>query len=219
MTEVSDEKIVSLAVGRISNRLPAHINREDLHSEGFVGLLEARENFDPSRGVKFATFAVRRVEGAILDYLRGLDWVPRSARTRAKELDAAHSKVSKDNGSAPDVADVAAELGISVEECHALADDVARGNVESLDGGATDDELSHFDRAASASPTPAKEAENKQLAGFCLDALNDSERAVVIRSIIRQEKLREIGADLGFSESRACQVRDSALKKMRRIAA
>jgi RNA polymerase sigma factor for flagellar operon FliA len=212
-----DNKIVRMAVARVAKRLPSHIDPDDLFGYGIIGLLEARSNFDSDRGVKFATFAVRRVDGAILDYLRSLDWVPRSVRRSSRELEAASRKVSSDTGAEADPEAIAEAMGLTLAEYHAKVGDAPRVTT-SMDIPVGEDDMTLSDVIGGNAPSPAKEAEARELSDLCLSILTDDEKAVVVRSIVKGDKLREIGSDMGIGEARTCQIRTKALKKMRTFA-
>src|ERR671937_518812 len=108
--------LVKFVAGRMSSGLPAHIEESDLISYGLLGLIGAIERFDPDREIKFETFAVARIKGSIIDELRSLDWVPRSVRAKAREIEAAHAKLERTLGRTPTDEEVANELGVSVED-------------------------------------------------------------------------------------------------------
>ena len=102
--------------GRMSSGLPAHVEEADLISYGLIGLINAIERFDLEREIKFETYAITRIKGAIIDELRALDWVPRSVRARAREIERAHAKLEHRLRRTPTDAEMATELGVGVEE-------------------------------------------------------------------------------------------------------
>src|SRR5829696_10499126 len=108
--------LVKYVAGRMSSGLPAHVEEADLISYGLLGLISAIERFDPGREIKFETFAMTRIKGSIIDELRSLDWVPRSVRARAREIERANSKLEHQLHRAPGDKEIAGALGISVEE-------------------------------------------------------------------------------------------------------
>ena len=108
--------MVKFVAGRIGAGLPSHVDEADLISYGLIGLIGAIERFEPERGIKFETFAMTRIRGAIIDELRSLDWVPRSVRSRAREIEAAQSKLEHELQRAPTEAELADKLGIDEEE-------------------------------------------------------------------------------------------------------
>src|SRR5438034_3771225 len=108
--------LVKYVAGRMSTGLPAHVEEADLISYGLLGLISAIERFDLSREIKFETFAMTRIKGSIIDELRSLDWVPRSVRAKAREIEKANAKLEHELHRAPTDAEVAAELEMSLEE-------------------------------------------------------------------------------------------------------
>src|SRR3982751_1675708 len=108
--------LVKYVSGRMASGLPAHVEESDLISYGLVGLISAIQRFEPEREIKFETYAITRIKGAIIDELRSLDWVPRSVRSRAREIEKANSKLEHSLQRAPTDDEMSAELGMSVEE-------------------------------------------------------------------------------------------------------
>src|SRR6266496_4919643 len=108
--------LVKFVAGRMSSGLPAHIEEADLISYGLLGLIAAIERFEPEREIKFETFAVARIKGAIIDELRSLDWVPRSVRARARDVEKAHAKLEAQLQRAPTDEEMAAKLEMTVEQ-------------------------------------------------------------------------------------------------------
>src|SRR5680860_1096764 len=113
---VAYSPLVKYVSGRMASGLPAHVEESDLISYGLVGLINAIERFEPEREIKFETYAITRIKGAIIDELRHLDWVPRSVRARAREIERAHGKLEHRLHRTPSDDEMARELGISVEE-------------------------------------------------------------------------------------------------------
>src|SRR5713101_3821575 len=108
--------LVKYVAGRLGSSLPAHVDEGDLVSYGLLGLIGAIERFDLDRDIKFETYAIARIRGAIIDELRALDWVPRSVRSRAREIERAISGLEAKLGRAPTDDEIAAKIGISEEE-------------------------------------------------------------------------------------------------------
>src|SRR5437870_1864253 len=113
---VAYSPLVKYVAGRMASGLPAHVEEADLISYGLVGLISAIERFELEREIKFETYAITRIKGAIIDELRSLDWVPRSVRARAREIERANSKLEHSLQRAPTDEEMAAERGMSVEE-------------------------------------------------------------------------------------------------------
>ncbi len=118
---VAYSPLVKFVAGRLGAGLPSHVDDADLISYGLMGLIGAIERFEPERGIKFETFAMTRIRGAIIDELRSLDWVPRSVRARAREIEAAQAKLEHELQRAPSEEELAAKLGIGEEELQHLA--------------------------------------------------------------------------------------------------
>src|SRR3954462_2863817 len=113
---VAYSPLVKYVAGRMSSGLPAHVEEADHISYGLTGLINAIERFDPDREIKFETYAITRIKGAIIDELRALDWVPRSVRARAREIERVHGKLEHRLHRTPTDDEMADEIGISVEE-------------------------------------------------------------------------------------------------------
>ena len=113
--------LVKYVAGRTAAGLPPHVEEADLISYGLVGLISAIERFEPAREIKFETYAIMRIKGAIIDELRAMDWVPRSVRSRAREVERANAKLEHSLQRAPTDKEMAAELKITVEELQRIA--------------------------------------------------------------------------------------------------
>ena len=125
--------IVKYVAGRLGSGLPAHVDEGDLVSYGLLGLISAIERYDPDRDVKFETYAIARIKGSILDELRALDWVPRSVRSRARQIERAMSELESKLGRAPTDEELAARVGITTEELEDSLTDISRSSIAALD--------------------------------------------------------------------------------------
>ena len=130
---VAYSPLVKFVAGRLGAGLPSHVEDADLISYGLMGLIGAIERFEPERGIKFETFAMTRIRGAIIDELRSLDWVPRSVRSRAREIEAAQAKLEHELQRAPSEEELAAKLGIGEEELRTSLLEIANSSVYALD--------------------------------------------------------------------------------------
>jgi RNA polymerase sigma factor for flagellar operon FliA len=130
---VAYSPLVKFVAGRLGAGLPSHVDDADLISYGLMGLIGAIERFEPERGIKFETFAMTRIRGAIIDELRSLDWVPRSVRSRAREIEAAQTKLEHELQRAPTEAELAAKVGLSEEELQTSLLEIANSSVYALD--------------------------------------------------------------------------------------
>ena len=125
--------LVKFVAGRLGSGLPAHVDEGDLVSYGLLGLIGAIERFDPDRDVKFETYAISRIKGAIIDELRSLDWVPRSVRTRARQIERAIAALEKELMRAPTDEEIAKKLGVTEEELDDSLLEISRSSVGALD--------------------------------------------------------------------------------------
>ena len=213
--------LVKYVIGRLAISLPAIIDYEDILSYGTIGLIEAVERYDHEKGVKFETYAISRIRGAIIDALRSLDRLPRSVRQKAKNADAAVQALIAQLGRDPTDQEVAEALGIPVER-H-LKDIVDASWVTiSLDTvGAVDGD----DDGPGEIPVPDPDAdefpmalEQEELIRDLTDSIGDlPEREQLVLSLYYKEELtmREISTVLGVSESRVCQLHARSLTRLR----
>src|SRR5436853_6359471 len=125
--------LVKYVAGRLGTGLPAHVEEGDLVSYGLLGLMNAIERYDPGRDMKFETYAISRIKGAIIDELRSMDWVPRSVRSRAREIEKANSKLEHALQRAPTDDEMAAELTMTVEEFQEALLQISNSTVAALD--------------------------------------------------------------------------------------
>jgi RNA polymerase sigma factor for flagellar operon FliA len=196
-------------------RVPSHVNRDDLTSAGLAALVTAARAFDPERGIPFARFASARIRGALLDELRGLDWASRSVRHRARRADNARQELTSALGRTPTAAELAAALGVGVSEIEAVAEDVQRAVVLSLQGfttGAAEEMVT--ERTAG----PEDLLLHREQIGYlhdAIEALPERLRLVVTRYFLEEQPMAGIAADLGVTESRVSQLRAEALTLLR----
>src|SRR5690348_8451572 len=142
--------LVKYVAGRLGSGLPAHVDEGDLVSYGLLGLIGAIERYDPGRDVKFETYAIARIKGAIIDELRAMDWVPRSVRSRAREIERAMSELEAKLGTAPTDEQIAKKVGITVEELEESRAEIARSSIAAPDelwspGGSDGDQIALID--------------------------------------------------------------------------
>ena len=213
--------LVKYVAGRVLSRLPDSVDQADLVSYGILGLIDAIEKFDLDRGVKFETYAVPRIRGAILDELRSIDWVPRSVRAKARAADQAYSKLEHVLRRSPTDEELANELGISSGELDTLLRQTARAGVLQLDevlfaGGQGERTLGDTIPDAGEGPVATLElAETRHLLAKAIGALADRERTVLSLYYYEGLNLAEIGEILGVTESRACQIHTKAVHQLR----
>lgn len=205
--------LVKFVAGRVAAGLPRSVDTGDLVNAGVIGLMDAVDRFDPDLGHKFETFAMPRVRGAILDGLRGLDWVPRSVRSRSRAVQGALESLEQRLGRAPTDAELADELSIGIEELEAWLADIAAGSVGPLDHVALDGEMS-----PRSDGQPARAVLEEELRTAMRDAIRtlpEREQAVLVLYYDDGLTLSEIGDAFGLTESRISQIHTKAVLQLR----
>ena len=208
---------------KIAARLPANIELDDLMSSGVIGLMDAIEKYDASRDNKFKTYAEFRIRGAILDELRAQDWVPRSVREKAKQLERCYARIEQSKGRQATEEEVCEELGISAEEFHDMLNQVKSVALLSYD------DVSSFSKAdkralhglgegGSRAPTPFNEVNVASVKKIIADAITDlPEKQRLVLSLYYYEdlNLKEIGRVLDVTESRVSQLHTQAVLRLK----
>ncbi len=221
---VAYSPLVKYVAGRMASGLPSHVEEADLISYGLLGLIGAIERFDPEREIKFETFAVSRIKGAIIDELRSLDWVPRSVRSKARDVEKAHSKLENRLQRAPNDEEMASELGGSVSEFHDTLLEIANSSVLALDdlwtiadpdGGQVSLLDTIHDPHAVDPEREMSSAELKDRLADAIESLPERERLVIALYYYENLTLREIGEVLGVTESRVSQLHTKAVLGLR----
>jgi len=215
--------LVKYVAGRLGSGLPAHVDEGDLISYGLLGLISAIERYDPDRDIKFETYAIVRIKGAIIDELRALDWVPRSVRSRAREIERAIAELEAKVGRAPTDEEIAHKIGISQDELEESLTDISRSSIAALDelwsGGADGDQVSLLDTIEDqAGPRPADALDETEVRETLADAiarLPEREKLVITLYYYEELTLREIGEVLGVTESRVSQLHTKAVLRLR----
>ncbi len=216
--------LVKYVAGRVGVGLPPNIEQADLVSYGIFGLIDAIEKFDLARAIKFETYAISRIRGAIIDELRAIDWIPRSVRYKAREVEKAYASLEGKLHRTPSEAEVAEEMGISLEDLHQVFSRVSFVNVVALDellsvGGEKGDKLSLVDTledTKAEDPVAAFESEEtKYLLAKAINQLPEREKIVVTLYYYEGLTLAEIGQVLGVTESRICQMHTKAVLQLR----
>lgn len=207
--------LVDYQVQRLLVDLPASVDREDLLSEARIGLIDAINRFDPSKQVKFETYASIRIRGAIVDYLRKLDWAPRSLRQRAREIGHVEQQLEQELGEPPSEQQVAARLGLAVGEFKRTLSEISVLNVLSfrdLQEGESEFQL------RSERSEPLDEASRRDFVrclGQAIERLPEREQLVLELYYRKKLSLKEIGDVLSLSESRICQIHTGAVVRLR----
>lgn len=214
--------LVRHVVERVAATLPRNVDHEDLYSAGVLGLLDAHAKFDTRKGVKFETYAVWRIKGAVLDQLRALDWASRSMRRKARNLDGVTRKLDQKLGRAASEDEVARELKMSRNDFYRLLDHVRGAVLVSLDESRSNDGedqgtlADHLaDPAAPDLEARLEEEQQRNVLLGTIDLLPEQERLVVALYYYEHLTLKEIGRTLGISESRVSQVHTRAMGRLR----
>lgn len=198
-------------------RLPASVEIDDLLQAGMIGLLEASRNFDASKGASFDTYAGIRIRGSMLDEVRRLDWTPRSVHQKHRQVSAAVREIQAETGRPAESQEIAARLGISIDEYHDILADSAGSRLFSFEEANEDWQVGQ-ELPASDVATPDQAFGDDQFREFLIEAIGDlpeRERLVLSLYYERELNLKEIGAVLGVSESRVCQIHGQALVRLR----
>jgi RNA polymerase sigma factor for flagellar operon FliA len=215
--------LVRNVAGRMALGFPKSVELPDLVSTGVIGLIEAFKNFDPERGVKFETFAVPRIRGAILDELRSLDWVPRSTRAKAREIDRSVVRLENRLGRVPTPPELAGDLKITVTELSAALDDMCGTTLLSLDELVyREEDNRQVPRVetleAPQADTVLGQIERQELRAYLINAiscLTEQEKLVIALYYYEELTLREIGEVMKISESRVSQIHTKSVGKLR----
>jgi RNA polymerase sigma factor for flagellar operon FliA len=213
---------VKYVASRVLAGLPRHFDEEDLISYGIIGLIDAIERFEPDRNLRFETYAIPRIKGAIIDELRSIDWVPRSVRTKARAVEQAVSQLESTLRRTPTEAEVAAELELSVGDFHKALRKISTVGVMALDevlrGGDRTERSTLGETLPDRTGGPMDVFEAKELL-TAVAAMPERERTVLTMYYYDGLTLTEIGDILGVTESRVCQIHTKALRQLRSVLA
>jgi RNA polymerase sigma factor FliA len=218
--------LVRYVAGRVGVGLPPNVEQADLVSYGIFGLIDAIEKFDLDRAIKFETYALSRIRGAIIDELRSMDWIPRSVRSKAREVERTYAELETELHRTPTEPEVAARMGIPLRDLHSIFSQVSYVNVVALDellggggGGEKGEGMSLGDTlkdTKAVDPVMAFEGEEtKYLLARAIDQLPEREKIVVTLYYYEGLTLAEIGSVLGVTESRICQMHTKAVLQLR----
>lgn len=215
--------LVKYVAGKVSATLPAMVDYRDLVGYGNFGLLDAIEKFDPQKHVKFKTYAVTRIRGAIYDHLREMDWIPRSVRKKAKQLERAIATLESRLGRPATDDEIAAEMGLDRRELARLMTKVSSSSILSLnelwpsgsdsDGGTLGDTVE-----STSSQNPDASLEREEIRRVIIEAIKelpDKEKKVLILYYYENITLREIGRILDVTESRVSQLHTKAMLRLK----
>jgi RNA polymerase sigma factor for flagellar operon FliA len=215
--------LIKYIAHRLAMRLPPHVSVEDLMSAGIIGLMDALTKFDPQKKVQFKTYAEFRIKGAMLDELRSLDWVSRSVRQKASQLERAYQSLEKKRGRAVDDEEVAVEMGISLDNYYSLVNEVngvflldcenLRHKIPKLP---EEDLINLLMDDVEKQPFQLLGVEElKRVLAQSIEELTAKEKTVISLYYYEELTLKEIGEVLGFTESRICQIHAKAILKLK----
>ena len=214
--------LVKYVAGRVSVGLPSSIEQGDLTSYGMFGLIDAIEKFDLSKGVKFETYAIARIKGAIIDELRSIDWIPRSVRSKARNVEKALTGLESRLGRTPTEKELAVELELSVKELRQTLAQVSLTSLIALDESFAGDDNERqplIDTLQDpSSPDPQATYETVEMKALLADAVNrmpEREKTVVVLYYFEGMTLAQIGQVLSVTESRVCQLHTKAVMSLR----
>ena len=216
--------LVKYVAGRVAVGLPANVEQADLISYGIFGLIDAIDKYELSRGIKFETYAISRIRGAIIDELRAIDWVPRSVRFKAREVEKAYVQLENTLKRPPSDAEIAHEMGISPDDLAGIYTQLSTVSLVALDemmsvDGERGDKLSLIETledTRALSPLESVESdEMKVILGESINKLPEREKIVITLYYYEGLTLAQIGTVLGVTESRICQMHTKAVLAMR----
>jgi RNA polymerase sigma factor for flagellar operon FliA len=218
--------LVKYVAGRLGSGLPAHVDENDLNSYGLLGLIGAIERFDPDRDIKFETYAIARIKGSIIDELRAMDWVPRSVRSRARDIERAIAELERKLMRAPTDEEIAEKLGLTTDELDDSLSEIGRSSIAALDelwtissGSGGGDQVALIDTIEDTQgPEPQSElaqTELREALGEAIARLPEREKLVVTLYYYEELTLREIGEVLGVTESRVSQLHTKAILRLK----
>ncbi|MBP0449830.1 RNA polymerase sigma factor WhiG [Kitasatospora sp. RG8] len=216
--------LVKYVAGRVGVGLPSNVEQADFVSSGVFGLIDAIEKFDIDRAIKFETYAISRIRGAIIDELRALDWIPRSVRQKAKAVERTYATLEARLRRTPHDPEVAAEMGIAIEDLHTIFSQLSLANVVALDellhpGAESGDRPSLVDTLEDhGAENPVEVAEDRELRRLLAQAVNtlpEREKTVVTLYYYEGLTLAEIGQVLGVTESRVSQIHTKSVLQLR----
>jgi RNA polymerase sigma factor for flagellar operon FliA len=214
--------LVKITSGRLVSNIPGGLDREDLIGAGVIGLIKSVDQFDPTRDVKFETYAIALIRGAILEMLRDEDWVPRSVREKIKSLDRANMSLETKLGRPPTHRELAETMGTSENDVSELLVRMGRTNIYSLDDmlqtSDSEDSIHFIEMLVDDTSNTSGEIEGREIKRILadgVDTLPERERLVVALYYFEGLTFKEIGKVLGVSESRVYQLHTQAMSRLR----
>jgi len=215
--------LVKYVAGRLASSLPQTVDTADLISYGVFGLIDAIEKYDLERAIKFETYAIARIKGAIIDELRAMDWVPRSVRSRAREIEAAYIQLENEHKRVPSDTEVAAKIGVTPKEFQDILTKLSYTSVVSFEelwvGGDREDGQSALGTIKDeTADDPVSVFESSEIKGILADAIErlpEREKTVIALYYYEGLTLKEIGQVLGVTESRVSQLHTKSVLRLR----
>lgn len=210
--------LVKAIARKTGGNLPSNIEFDDLVSYGTFGMIESLDRFDPSLGNKFETFAMKRIQGSIIDGLRAMEWTPRTVYSQNRDLDKATAALANNLQRAPLDREIASDLGWEEDKVTSVRSRAARGGMMALDEQMGEDGITLGDSLSDAGPTPYAQLEMSELQktlASAISTLPEKERTVLVLYYFEMLKFSDIGEMFGVSESRICQIHMSAIEKIR----
>jgi len=213
--------LVKYVAGRISVNLPPHVEIDDLINEGILGLIDAIGKYDDSRGVKFETYAITRINGAILDALRALDWVPRAVRQKARELERVFVELENRLARVPEEEEISKALGVTLKDYHTLLLKIRGTSILSLEEFLPNEkghDVALLDTLKDGGPDAThviESSEVKSTLAAAVESLPPQERTVISLYYFEGLTLKEIKNVLEVSESRVSQIHAQAVIRLR----
>ncbi|MFZ5352054.1 MAG: FliA/WhiG family RNA polymerase sigma factor [Bacillota bacterium] len=209
--------LVKFVAGRLFASYGNNVEFDDLMSYGVFGLIDAIDKFDYNRGVKFETYAQLRIRGAIIDQLREIDWLPRSVRQKAKDLERAYTELENELGRSATDEEIAEKLGITVDDFQKKVQTVSTYSIVSLDD-LLEQKREHFSEPENDSDSPEGMIESIELKNILIDtidALPEKEKKVITLYYYEELTYKEIGKLLNISESRVSQLHTKAIIRLK----
>lgn len=214
--------LVKYVAGRVSVGLPATIEQADLVSYGMFGLIDALEKFDLEKGVKFETYAIARIKGAIIDELRSIDWIPRSVRSKARDVEKALTALEARLRRTPTEQELAGELHISIKDLRQTLTQVSLVSLVALDESFSGEDSERQalvdtlqDPKAADPEASYEDVEQRALLAEALNRMSEREKTVIVLYYYEGMTLAQIGTVLGVTESRVCQLHTKAVLGLR----
>ena len=214
--------LVKYVAGRVSVGLPATIEHADLVSYGMFGLIDAIEKFDLDKGVKFETYAIARIKGAIIDELRSIDWIPRSVRAKARDVEKALAALELRLRRTPTEQELADELDVEIKDLRQMLTQVSLVSVVALDESFAGDDNERQalvdtlqDPKAPDPQSSYEDVEMRQLLATAINRMSEREKTVLVLYYFEGMTLAQIGRVLGVTESRVCQMHTKAVLGLR----